>query len=387
MIEGAVRPAARVAARASGRSGCRRAGGSNGRTARSRRRSRPRTRSSCAARNSTPPGATNSPSGATPTRPSTCCNSACGWAQRPRQLITTTPRPIALIKRLMADPRTAVTRAATQANAAHLSPAFLDEVLARYAGTRLGRQEIDGEIIEDRADALWSRAMIEAARVAAAPPLGPHRGRRRSAGLGAAGADACGIVAAGQRRGRRVYVLEDASVAGCAPAGWAGKAVALYRRLAGRHAGRRGQPGRRHGARGAGAGRRLGAAARPCTRRAANGCAPSRSPRCTRRARSSTSPPMPALEDEMCDFGIGGLVVRRLARPARRAGLGGDGANKPGRVAGTEDQEVVRKSALKISAIRHKRRFIISWGREIISAPMPAVIKYLAITKLRGLTI
>jgi phage terminase large subunit-like protein len=75
------------------------------------------------------------------------------------------------LKRLLSDPRSAVTRAATQANAAHLSPAFLDEVLARYAGTRLGRQEIDGEIIEDRSDALWSRAMIEAARVAVAPTL------------------------------------------------------------------------------------------------------------------------------------------------------------------------------------------------------------------------
>src|SRR4029079_13905422 len=104
---------------------------------------------------------------------------------RPRQLITTTPRPIALIKRLLADPRTAVTRASTHANAAHLSPAFLDEVLARYTGTRLRRWEIDGEIIEDRADALWPRAMIEAARVPKAPPLlllvvgvdPPRRGR------------------------------------------------------------------------------------------------------------------------------------------------------------------------------------------------------------------
>src|ERR1043166_5206893 len=78
----------------------------------------------------------------------------------PRQLITTTPRPTALVKRLLADPRTAVTRAATQANAAHLSPAFLTQVVERYAGTRLGRQEILGEIIEDRPDALWSRAVI-----------------------------------------------------------------------------------------------------------------------------------------------------------------------------------------------------------------------------------
>ena len=91
------------------------------------------------------------------TPPSTCCSSACASAPRPRALVTTTPRPIPLIKRLVNDPRTAVTRAATQANAAHLAPGFLDEMLARYAGTRLGRQEIDGEIIEERADALWPR--------------------------------------------------------------------------------------------------------------------------------------------------------------------------------------------------------------------------------------
>ena len=85
--------------------------------------------------------------------------------QRPRQLVTTTPRPLKLIKRLVGDPRTAVTHASTQANARFLSPAFLDAVIGRYAGTRLGRQEIEGEIIEERADALWTRAMIEAARV------------------------------------------------------------------------------------------------------------------------------------------------------------------------------------------------------------------------------
>jgi phage terminase large subunit-like protein len=152
--------------------------------------------------------------------------------QRPRQMITTTPRPIALIKRLVTDPRTAVTRAGTQANKTYLAPGFLDEVLARYAGTRLGRQEIDGDIIEDRADALWSRATIEAARMAEAPPL-----QRIVVGVdppasGRAGADACGIVAAGISESGVVYVLEDASVAGLAPAGWAARAVALFRRLA-----------------------------------------------------------------------------------------------------------------------------------------------------------
>ncbi len=150
---------------------------------------------------------------------------------RPRQLITTTPRPIPLLTRLIADPRAAVTRASTHANAAHLSPAFLDEVLARYAGTRLGRQEIDGEIIDDRPNALWTRATIEAARVASAPPLArivvgidPPASQKPEAG-------ACGIVAAGRADDDRIYVLEDATAAGLSPAGWAARAIAVYRRL------------------------------------------------------------------------------------------------------------------------------------------------------------
>lgn len=151
---------------------------------------------------------------------------------RPRALITTTPRPIPLIKRLIADPRTAVTRAGTQANAMYLAPGFVDEVLARYGGTWLGRQEIDGEIIEQRADALWSRALIEAARVAKAPELTRIVIGVDPPGSARAGADGCGIVAAGLAENGVIYVLEDASVTGLAPAGWATKAIALYRRLA-----------------------------------------------------------------------------------------------------------------------------------------------------------
>src|SRR5207253_2376931 len=138
-----------------------------------------------------------------------------------RQLITPTPRPTKLLKRLIAEPRTAVTRAATHVNAAHLSPAFLTHVVERYEGTRLGRQEILGEIIEDRADALWSRAMIEGCRVSAAPPLArivigidPPAGAKPNS-------DACGIVAAGMAEDGTIYVLEDATVAGLAPNGWA----------------------------------------------------------------------------------------------------------------------------------------------------------------------
>ncbi|RAI44100.1 DNA-packaging protein [Rhodoplanes roseus] len=149
----------------------------------------------------------------------------------PRQMITTTPRPIPLIRRLIADPHTRVTRAGTAANRDHLAPAFLRTVVARYAGTRLGRQELDGELIEDRPDALWSRALIEACRVRAAPPLSRIVVGLDPPGSSRRGADACGMVAAGRGEGGLVYVLEDASESGLTPAAWAARAVALVRRL------------------------------------------------------------------------------------------------------------------------------------------------------------
>ncbi len=148
---------------------------------------------------------------------------------RPRQVITTTPRPIALIRRLALDARTAVTHAATRANAFNLAPDFLETVVARYRDTRLGRQEIDGEIIEERADALWTRGGLEACRVTAAPECArivvavDPPGSRDGA--------ACGIVAAGRGRDGLIYVLADDSAAGLSPQGWATRAIALWRRF------------------------------------------------------------------------------------------------------------------------------------------------------------
>ena len=135
------------------------------------------------------------------------------------------------IKRLMADPSTAVTRAGTIVNARNLSPVFLSTVVSRYAGTQLGRQEIDGDLVEDRADALWSRRMIEECRVDAAPPLMLIVVAIDPPGSSRPGADACGMVAAGRTEEGLYYVLEDATVAGLSPSGWAGKAIGLYRRL------------------------------------------------------------------------------------------------------------------------------------------------------------
>jgi phage terminase large subunit-like protein len=152
--------------------------------------------------------------------------------ERPRQVITTTPRPIPLLKRLMQERAgTVVTHAPTQANAHFLAPAFLDGVLARYAGTRLGRQEIDGEIVDDRPDALWSRALIERRRVAQAPPLQRIVVAVDPPASSTKGADACGLVAAGRAEDGCCYVLADETVAGLSPAGWAAKAIALWRRL------------------------------------------------------------------------------------------------------------------------------------------------------------
>ena len=153
--------------------------------------------------------------------------------ERPRQVITTTPRPIPLIKRLLreAGDATVVTHARTHANAYFLAPSFLDTVLARYAGTRLGRQEIDGEIVDDRPDALWSRALIESCRVEVAPPLSRVVVAIDPPASAGKGADACGLVAAGRGEDGRFYVLVDDTVSGLSPAGWATKAIALWRKL------------------------------------------------------------------------------------------------------------------------------------------------------------
>ena len=149
----------------------------------------------------------------------------------PRAAITTTPRTIPLLKRMLADPATMVSRAATKANAFQLAPQFLSLMLARYAGTRLGRQELDGELIEARADSLFPRERIERTRVEQHPPLArivvaidPPVSSRE-------GADACGIVAAGVDDDGKIFVLADESAAGLSPLAWASRAIALYRRL------------------------------------------------------------------------------------------------------------------------------------------------------------
>lgn len=148
----------------------------------------------------------------------------------PRQLVTTTPRPLNLLRRLVEDENNKVTRAGTTTNRRFLAPGFIDTVVAEYGGTRLGRQEIDGEIIEDREDALWSRNQIEMLRCRVQPELKriivavdpPATSNKNS--------DACGIIVAGRDAEGKAYVLEDATIQGVSPALWAQKVAAVFTR-------------------------------------------------------------------------------------------------------------------------------------------------------------
>ena len=141
---------------------------------------------------------------------------------RPRVLVTTTPRPNALMRRVMTLPGVIETLGRTRDNA-HLPASFVEAMQGMYGATTLGRQELDGELIEDLTGALWLRAGIERCRVAAAAEL-----VRVVVGVdppATAGGDACGIVAVGLGRDGHAYVLADASVRGASPEGWA-RAVA-----------------------------------------------------------------------------------------------------------------------------------------------------------------
>nr|WP_040676927.1 terminase family protein [Nitratireductor pacificus] len=150
--------------------------------------------------------------------------------ERPLQLLTTTPRPIPLIRRLMDDPLVTVTRMPTAENEKNLAKGFLRAIERRYAGTRLGRQELDGELIADRLDALWTRGMLETAPaasgalrrivVAVDPPAAAHRT-----------SDACGLLVAGIDAAGNGLVLHDGTVRAAKPQEWASRAVALYHRF------------------------------------------------------------------------------------------------------------------------------------------------------------
>ncbi|MGF7201337.1 phage terminase large subunit-like protein [Sphingobium olei] len=149
----------------------------------------------------------------------------------PRVLATTTPRPVPLVRRLVAAEDVAVTKGTTAENEANLAPGFVAAMAAQYGGTRLGRQELDGELIEEVEGALWTRDLIERCRVAHVPEV-LTRVVVAVDPPASAGGDACGIVVAGIGGDGRGYVIADASVEGQRPEGWA-RAVAAAAMLHG----------------------------------------------------------------------------------------------------------------------------------------------------------
>jgi phage terminase large subunit-like protein len=152
----------------------------------------------------------------------------------PRAVVTTTPKPVRLIRELLAREaagEVAVTRGSTYENRANLAPAFLAQIVRRYEGTRLGRQELEAELLEDVPGALWSRARLEqpGLRVAAVPELRRIVVAIDPAATSGAEADETGIIVAGLGADGHGYILEDLS-GRFAPLDWARQAIAGYRR-------------------------------------------------------------------------------------------------------------------------------------------------------------
>ncbi|WP_135505113.1 DNA-packaging protein [Roseovarius aestuariivivens] len=150
--------------------------------------------------------------------------------EHPQVCITTTPRNVGVLKDVLAQDTTVVTSAATEANAAFLAQSFLDEVRARYAGTRLGRPELDGILIDEADGALWRTGMLETGRLDKAPALDRIVVAVDPPVTGKASSDSCGIVVAGAVtqgpvQDWRAYVLADRSVSAASPTAWAKAAI------------------------------------------------------------------------------------------------------------------------------------------------------------------
>ncbi|HMK90038.1 MAG TPA: terminase family protein [Methylocystis sp.] len=151
---------------------------------------------------------------------------------KPQAIVTTTPRPTKLMRELLANPLTLATRGSTFANVANLAPAFVAKILAKYEGTRLGRQEIEAELLLDAPGALWTRALIESAYLhkAQAPSLTRVVVAVDPPASSSEQADECGVIVAGLAEDGGVCVLADLSSQGETPLAWAQRAVGAARR-------------------------------------------------------------------------------------------------------------------------------------------------------------
>jgi phage terminase large subunit-like protein len=149
---------------------------------------------------------------------------------KPQICNTTTPRPLPIVKEIIAHPKTHDVRGATYDNIPNLAPEFIEYILDTYEGTHLGRQELHGLILDDMPGALWTRALIESLRVLQKPDvIRAVVGVDPQASKTAEGAGTGIVVAgtAGDARAPHAYVLADNTLSG-SPGEWAAQAIAAY---------------------------------------------------------------------------------------------------------------------------------------------------------------
>lgn len=147
--------------------------------------------------------------------------------ERPQVVVTTTPRPIPIIRQILADPDTVDVVGSSYENISNLSARFIERVVRRYENTRLGRQEIHGAVLDDVPGALWTGALIEAHRVTHPPQLVRVVVAVDPAASVGEDSSETGIVVAAKGADGHGYVLDDMTVSDT-PARWARQAVSAY---------------------------------------------------------------------------------------------------------------------------------------------------------------
>lgn len=170
------------------------------------------------------------------------CDEACAWRRPeawdmymlglrlgsdPKTVVTTTPRPVKLVRELLAAKTTAVTRGSTYDNRSNLADAFYSDIIRKYEGTRMGRQELLAEVLDDVPGALWTRARLDANRREKAPDLVRVVIGVDPAGSVSEDADETGIVVAGRGVDGHGYTLADLSCR-LSPEGWGRRVVNAF---------------------------------------------------------------------------------------------------------------------------------------------------------------
>lgn len=155
--------------------------------------------------------------------------------ENPRQVVTTTPQNVEVLKAILKNPSTVTTHAPTEANRANLAASFLEEVQARYGGQRLGLQELQGLLVEEVEGALWKAADLDRRRVDSLPAFSRIVVAVDPSVTSGGASDECGIVVVGAvtegpPQSWRAVVLEDASLRGASPDAWARAAIAAMDR-------------------------------------------------------------------------------------------------------------------------------------------------------------